>query len=102
MTQRSLIVSFALLSEALFALTVFTALRRRLMSARDLIIDSISILDWLRADPDAAFGHAPAQHLHPLLRGYRAHTFICRGSRLPLFSFFLQSTSMMLLLPNRL
>src|SRR5258708_37482822 len=29
--------------------------------------------------------HAPAQHPHPLLRGYRVHTLICRGSGLPLF-----------------
>src|SRR5205823_6050609 len=36
-------------------------------------------------DPDAAFGHAPAQHPRPLLRGYRVHTLLCRGSGLPLF-----------------
>lgn len=29
--------------------------------------------------------HAPAQHPRPLLRGYRVHTLICRGSGLPLF-----------------
>src|SRR5260370_14105636 len=73
------------LPEALFVLTVLTALRRRLMSARDLIIDSVPILAWRRADPDAALGHAPAQHPRPLLRGYRVHTLICRGSGLPLF-----------------
>ncbi len=73
------------LPEALFVLTVLTALRRRLMSARDLIIDSVPILAWCRADPDAAVGHAPAQHPCPLLRGYRVHTLICRGSGLPLF-----------------
>ncbi len=56
------------LPEALFVLTVLTALRRRLISARDLII-----------------GHAPAHHPRPLLRGYRVHTLICRGSGLPLF-----------------
>jgi len=65
------------LPEALFVLTVLTALRRRLMSARDLIIDSVPILAWRRADPDAAVGHAPAHHPHPLLRGYRVHTLIC-------------------------
>jgi hypothetical protein len=53
--------------------------------ARDLIIDSAPILAWRRADPDAAYGHAPAQHPRPLLRGYRVHTLICRGSGLPLF-----------------
>ncbi len=73
------------LPEALFVLTVLTALRRRLIGARDLIIDSVPILAWRRADPDAAFGHAPAQHPRPLLRGYRVHTLICRGSGLPLF-----------------
>jgi transposase len=55
------------------------------MGARDLIIDSAPILAWRRADPDAAVGHAPAQHPRPLLRGYRVHTLLCRGSGLPLF-----------------
>src|SRR6266568_7618488 len=73
------------LPEALFILTVLTALRRRLIGARDLIIDSAPILAWRRADPDAAFGHAPAQHPRPLLRGYRVHTLLCRGSGLPIF-----------------
>ena len=40
---------------------------------------------WRRRDPDAAFGHAPAHHPLPLLRGFRVHTLICRGSGLPLF-----------------
>jgi transposase len=73
------------LPEALFVLSVLTALRRRLIGARDLIIDSVPILAWRRADPDAAVGHAPAQHPRPLLRGYRVHTLLCRGSGLPLF-----------------
>src|SRR5258706_13425513 len=73
------------LPEALFALSVLTAFRGRLIGASDLIIDSAPILAWYRADPDAAFGHAPAQHPRPLLRGYRVHTLICRGSGLPLF-----------------
>jgi transposase len=77
--------SGAPLPEALFVLSVLTAIRRRLIGARDLIIDSAPILAWRRADPDAAFGHAPAQHPRPLLRGYRVHTLICRGSGLPLF-----------------
>ena len=71
--------------EALFVLTVLQALRRRLIGARDLIIDSAPILAWRRRDPDAAFGHAPAHHPRPLLRGFRVHTLICRGSGLPLF-----------------
>src|SRR5260221_12774472 len=71
--------------EAFFFLTVLTAIRRRLIGARDLIIDSAPSLAWRRTDPDAAVGHAPASHPHPLLRGYRVHTLLCRGSGLPLF-----------------
>ncbi len=70
--------------ETLFVLTVWRAVRCRLMGARDLIVDSTPILAWRRADPDAAFGHAPAHHPRPLLRGYRVHTLLCRGSGLPL------------------
>lgn len=55
------------MTEALFCLTVQTAIRRRLIGARDLIIDSAPILAWRRSDPDAAVGHAPAQHPRPLL-----------------------------------
>ena len=73
------------LHESLFVLVVLQALRRRLIGARDLIIDSAPILAWRRRDPDAAFGHAPAHHPRPLLRGFRVHTLICRGSGLPLF-----------------
>jgi hypothetical protein len=54
------------LHEALFVLVVVQALRRRLIGARDLIIDSAPILAWRRRDPDAAFGHAPAHHPRPL------------------------------------
>jgi transposase len=71
--------------ESLFVLVVLQALRQRLIGARDLIIDSAPILAWRRRDPDAAYGHAPAQHPLPLLRGFRVHTLICRGSGLPLF-----------------
>jgi hypothetical protein len=42
--------------EALFCLNVQTAIRRRLIVARDLIIDSAPILAWRRTDPDAAVG----------------------------------------------
>src|SRR6266446_4968614 len=73
------------LYESLFVLVVVQALRRRLIGARDLIIDSAPILAWRRRDPDAAFGHAPAHHPRPLLRGFRVHTLICRGSGLPVF-----------------
>ena len=69
--------------EALFVLSVLTAIQRRLIGARDLVIDGAPILAWRRADPDAAVGHAPAQHARPLLRGYRVHTLLCRGSGLP-------------------
>jgi len=61
---------------ALFVLSVLTAIRCQLIGARDLIIDSAPILAWHRADPDAAYGHAPAQHPRPLLRGYRVHTLM--------------------------
>jgi transposase len=71
-------------AEALLIVVVRVAVRRRLISARDLIIDSAPILAWRRADPDAAVGHAPAHHPRPLLRGYRVHTLLCRGSGLPL------------------
>src|SRR5947199_652822 len=73
------------LYESLFVLVVLQGLRGGLIGARDLIIDSAPILAWRRCDPDAAFGHAPAQHPRPLLRGFRVHTLICRGSVLPLF-----------------
>ena len=65
-------------------LTVWRAVRSRLLGARDLIIESAPILAWRRADPDAALGHAPAHHPRPLLRGYRVHTLLCRGSGLPI------------------
>ena len=68
--------------ETLFVLTVWRAVRCRLIGARDLIIDSAPILAWRRTDPDAASGHAPAHHPRPLLRGYRVHTLLCRGSGL--------------------
>lgn len=71
--------------EMLFVLAVQQALRTRLIRARDVIIDSAPILAWRRHDPDAASGHAPAHHPTPYLRGYRAHTLLCRGSGLPLF-----------------
>ncbi len=71
--------------EALFVLSVLAVLRRRLIGARDLISDSAPILAWRRTDPDAAIDRAPAQHPRPLLRGYRVHTLLCRGSGLPIF-----------------
>ena len=69
----------------LFVLLVRAGLWMGLTHARDLIIDSAPILAWRRTDPDAAVGHAPAHHPHPLLRGYRVHTLLCRGSGLPVF-----------------
>jgi hypothetical protein len=72
------------LFESLFLVSVLFALRRRLIRARDLIIASAPILAWRRTDPDAIYGHAPAHHPRSLLRGFRVHTLICRGSGLPL------------------
>ncbi len=71
-------------SEMMFVLLVRAGLWMGLTRGRDLIIDSAPILAWRRADPDAAFGHAPAHHPRPLLRGYRLHTLLCRGTDLPL------------------
>jgi hypothetical protein len=71
-------------SELLFVLLVRTGLWLGLTGGRDLFIDSAPILAWRRADPDAALGHAPAHHPRPLLRGYRLHTLLCRGTGLPL------------------
>jgi hypothetical protein len=69
--------------EMLFVLAVREAIRRRVMGARDLIVDSAPIKAWRRADPDARVGHAPAHHPRAFLRGYRVHTLLCRGSGLP-------------------
>lgn len=71
--------------EMLFVVAVRAALHVGLTRGRDLIIDSAPILAWCRRDPDAASGHAPAHHPAPFLRGFRAHTLLCRGSGLPLF-----------------
>jgi hypothetical protein len=71
-------------AEALLVVLVRLAFHRRLIGARDLVVDSAPILAWRRTDPDAAVGHAPHHHPRPLLRGYRVHTLLCRGSGLPL------------------
>jgi len=70
--------------ETLFVLHVWRDVRCHLIGARDLIIDSAPIKAWRRDDPDAALGHAPAHHPTRLLRGYRVHTLLCRGSGLPI------------------
>jgi hypothetical protein len=87
-------------SELLFMLLVRAGLWMRLTSGRDLIIDSAPILAWRRADPDAAFGHAPAHHPRPLLRGYRLPTLLCRGTGLP-FLFLLELAVRLLALRPR-
>jgi hypothetical protein len=71
--------------EMLFVLAVREALRRRLIQARDLIIDSAPLKAWRRRDPDAQHGHAPAHHRTRFLHGYRIHTLLCRASGLPVF-----------------
>jgi hypothetical protein len=79
--------------EAIFVLTVASAIRSRLIGARDLIIDNLPILAWRRCDPDAAYGHP-----RPLLRGFRVHTLICRVPVCPSsFSFRLPIPTMPLL-----
>lgn len=72
-------------SEMLFVCAVRAALSQRIMGWRDLIIDSAPVLAWRTDDPDAAYGHAPAQHATALLRGFRVHTVLCRGSGRPAF-----------------
>jgi hypothetical protein len=69
--------------ELLFVGLVKAAIRRRVIGARDLIVDSAPIKAWRKNDPDAAVGHAPAQHPTRFLRGFRVHTLLCRGSGLP-------------------
>jgi len=71
-------------SEMLFVVLVQFTRHTRLVGGRDVIVDSAPILAWRRSDPDAAVGHAPHHHPRPLLRGYRVHTLLCRGSGLPL------------------
>lgn len=69
--------------DLLFVVAVREAIQRRVIGARDLIIDSAPIKAWRKNDPDAAVGHAPAQHPTRFLRGFRAPTLLCRGSGLP-------------------
>jgi hypothetical protein len=71
--------------EMLFVLAVREALRRGLIRARDLILDSAPLKAWRRSDPDAQHGHAPAHHRTRFLHGYRLHTLLCRASGLPVF-----------------
>jgi transposase len=80
------------LYELFFVVLVHLARSTRLVEGRDVIIDSAPILAWRRTDPDAAVGHAPHHHARPLLRGYRVHTLLCRGSGLPLL-FLLSSAN---------
>lgn len=71
-------------AELLFVGVVKEAIHRRLIGAKDLIIDSAPLKAWRRDDPDATVGHAPAHHPQRFLRGFRVHTLLCRGSGLPL------------------
>jgi transposase len=71
--------------EMLFVCAVRAAITQGIMGLRDLIIDSAPVLAWRTDDPDAAYGHAPAHHAAALLRGFRVHTVLCRGSGLPAF-----------------
>ncbi|MGI8913465.1 MAG: hypothetical protein ACR2JY_06720 [Chloroflexota bacterium] len=75
--------------ELLFVAVVEEALHRRIIGARDLIIDSAPIKARRKHDPDAALAsearpcHAPAHHPSRFLRGFRVHTLLCRVSGLP-------------------
>src|SRR5260370_16116095 len=71
-------------SEVLFVLLVRAGLWMGLTGARDLIIDSAPILAWRRADPDAAFGHAPAHHPRPPLSAYPLPPSLSRVTGFPL------------------
>ena len=71
-------------AEALLVLLVQRAIRARLTRLRDVIVDSAPVLAWRQRDPDAAVGHAPAQHAARFLRGFRVHTLLCRACGLPL------------------
>ncbi len=55
--------------EMLLVVAVREALQRRIISGRDLIIDSTPLRAWRYADPDAVTGHAPAHHPTRFLRG---------------------------------
>jgi hypothetical protein len=72
------------MDEVLFVVLVRLARHCRLVGGHDVMIESAPILTWRRSDPDAAVGHAPHHHARPLLRGYRVHPVLCRGSGLPL------------------
>ena len=76
----------------LFVLLVRAGLWMGMTRARDLIIDSAPILAWHWADPDAAFGHAPAHHPRPLFCDYHLHTLLGRGIGLPVL-FLLSPTN---------
>ena len=59
------------------------ALRRLMVAA--VTSSSTALRSWRgAARPRCRVGHAPAHHPRPLLRGYRVHTLLCRGSGLPL------------------
>lgn len=89
------------LHESLFVLVVLQALRRRLIGARDLIIDSAPILAWRRRDPDATFGHAPSECIPFLSCEASGCIPSCVVVLASLSSFsFLLPTHTMLLLPN--
>lgn len=63
----------------IFVAAVREAIRRRIVGAWDLVIDSAPIKARRRHDRDAAIGHAPAQHPTRFLRSFRVHTLLCRG-----------------------
>lgn len=70
--------------EMLMVVLVHLARHTCLIGGRDVLIERAPLVAWRRRDPDAAVGHAPHHYPRPLLRGYRVHTLLCRGSGLPI------------------
>jgi hypothetical protein len=68
----------------LFVVRVQPALHVRLVSERDLSVESAPILAWRQRDRGAALGHPPALSRSAAAVGYRGHTLLRRDPSLPL------------------
>ena len=67
----------------LYLALVWEALRGRLATGRDVVLDSTLLAAWSRQDPDAAWSY-PSRH-HGRVFGYKVHVLLDRAARLPLF-----------------